>query len=322
VIRRGALAGAVPLLLLTTAAALGAGTSTGTLTLREGEGADAQALAYRWTGAPLQTGPAASRTAGLPFPIRNSDTRYIPATLESFAGPVPWPPSCAGFTSRPVEVLASIAEPRAILQVDGITLDLRRGRGYLRAELARTGADAFRFGEYPAPGLLRVETRGCVSTETGEPVPGEDGGAFLDVRTVRAAAVSGSDRFLGYFASDALARADVPLRRRGGAWRGTLRRAEADAGRFGPASESVLTIALRGTPAALHARCHLPPELYPGRRVRSRSAAVRLMRAAGFPRVRVGRNPTGRGIYRLPGITTSVLPCDFPWRVTAAVPLR
>jgi hypothetical protein len=320
VIRRAALAGAVPVLLLAAGAAAGAGTSTGTLTLREGEGADARTLAYRWTDVPLQTGPAASRAVGLQFPIRNSDTRYLQVTMESFAGPIPWPASCAGFTSRPVEVLASIADPRAILQIDGLTLDLRRGRGHLRAELARTGADAFRFGEYPAPGRLRVETRGCVTTDTGEPVPGEDGGPFLDVRTVRAAAVSGSDRFLGYFASDALARVDVSLRRRAGAWHGTLRRTEADAGRFGPASEAVLTIALRGTPAALHASCHLPPRLYPGRRVRSRSVAVRLMRAAGFPRARVGPNPTGRGIYRLPGVTTSVLPCGFPWRVTAPAP--
>jgi hypothetical protein len=36
----------------------------------------------------------------------------------------------------------------------------------------------------------------------------------------------------------------------------------------------------------------------------------------------VGRNPTSRGVYGLPGITTSVLPCWFPWRVTAVVPRR
>lgn len=194
--RRAALAAAVPAILATAATAEGAGSSTGTLTLREGEGADARSLAYRWTDAPLQTGPAASRAVGLPFPIRNSDTRE---------------------------------------------------------------------GEFPAPGLLRVETRGCVTTDTGEPVPRSRCG----VATAPGAAPSG--------------------------W-------GPDAGRFGPATEAVASVTLRGTPVGLHASCTVPPELYPARRVRSRPQAVRLMRRAGFPRARVGRaDPGGRGGLRPAG---------------------
>ncbi|HTI32209.1 MAG TPA: hypothetical protein VL422_00950 [Miltoncostaea sp.] len=320
--RRAALAAAVPMILAAAATAAGAGSSTGTLTLREGEGEGARSLAYRWTDAPLQTGPAASRAVGLPFPIRNSDTRYLQATLESFAGAVPLPASCAGFTSRPVEVLTSIGDPRAILQIEGVTLDLRRGRGSALVSLARTGADAFREGEFPAPGLLRVETRGCVTTDTGEPVPGDDGGPYLDVRDLRAAAVNG-ERLLGRFASMSIDDREIPLRRRDGGWRGTLRVAEADAGRFGPATEAVASVTLRGTPVGLHASCTVPPELYPARRVRSRAQAVRLMLRAGFPRARVGRaDPARRGVYGLRGITTSVLPCDLAVRVAVVVPPR
>ena len=83
------------------------------------------------------------------------------------------------------------------------------------------------------------------------------------------------------------------------------------------------SLALRGTPVALHASCTVPPELYPARRVRSRALAVRLMRRAGFPRARVARaEPTGRGIYGLRTLTTSVIPCDLAVRVSVVVPPR
>jgi hypothetical protein len=303
--------------------AAGAGTTTGTLTLREGEGADARALAYRWAGAPVLNGPAASRRLGLAFRIFNSDTRYIPVSLESATGPIPPAPGCAGFVSRPVGQAMAVGDGRALIQVDVEELDVRRGRGIAQIELARVGADPFTNGSFPAPGLVRVETRGCVDAQTGEPVPGDDGGPFADVRDIPAAATTGSERLLGDFASMSIGDRDIPLRRRGGAWRGALRVAQADAGRYGPATEAAVTVALRGTPVQLNARCRVPAELYPAHRVRSRAVAVRLMRRAGFPRARVARaDPGGRRAYGLRTITQPYLPCDFAARVTLGPPTR
>lgn len=308
-------------------AALGAGaTTSGTLSLVEGGAAAALELDYSWSGAPLLRGPAASRRVGATTRIRDSATRYAPVSLVRVAAPLgtapaPDPNTCDGFSRRPVEQSVSVGDRRALLQVEMVELDVLRRRGTAHVGLARTGDGALAVGEYTAPGLLRVDTRGCTDVETGAPVLGPDGGPYVHSEAVSALAVRPTlerDRLLGPWTAEALERVEIPLRRRDGAWRGSRRVSEPDAGSYGPATRSTLTIALRGTPASLVASCRIPRSLlWPSARVRSRAAALRLLRQAGFPRARYAGVRPGvaaglRGKYAVVGYDSGSLPCGFP----------
>lgn len=306
---------------LAVAAAPAAGaTTSGTLALEQGEPGSALALDYSWTGAPLLTGPAATRRLGTSIPIRSSAARYVPVTLTRVSSPpgVILPPSgCAGAGGQPVGQAIAVADPRALVDVEAVELDVLRRRGTARVGVARVGDGPIAVGEYPAPGLLSVETRGCADSG-GAPVPGPDGGSFHDLRTVRAQAVAGDERLLGPWAAEALERRDVPLRLRDGAWRGSLRVAEADAGRYGPATRARLTIALRGAPASLSAHCRIPRALlWPSATVRNGAAALRLLRRAGFRRARYAGARPGvaaglRGRYAVIDYGSASLPCGLP----------
>ena len=289
----------------------GAATSTGTLELTE----NAAVVSYAWQDAPLLGGPDAALTAGLPATaIRASDSRYLPVGLQSLSWPGPsGAGGCRSPWNLPGTIGQEIADRRAILSVDRVTLDVRRGRGTAYVQLASTGADAYAYGEFVATGLLRVTVDGCTDGSTGEPVPGDDGGAFRAVEDLRMFRVSGSDRVAGRFAPEMLDRDPVELRFGGGAWRGTLDLAHAADGPY-PATRARLGVALTGSPVDLHASCTLPRSLRgDGRPVRRAATARRLLRRAGFARpVRKGHRSSGR--IRLDVTSTATLPCDFPVR--------
>ena len=97
-------------------------------------------------------------------------------------------------------VRAEIADARALLQVESPDLKVLKGRGTVQIALARAGDGPYGGGDYPAPGLLREPSSGCV---------------------VRAVSASGFDLFLGR-RPQSLTRHAVRLRFSAGAWRGTL----------------------------------------------------------------------------------------------------
>jgi hypothetical protein len=216
----------------------------------------------------------------------------------------------------------AIADARALMQLEQVRLDVVRGRGTASVGLARIGDGALEVGEYPAPGRIAITTTGCTDAGTGEPVTGSDGGPFTAAEELRAMGVGG-DRFMGPWAAESLARQEVRLRLRAGAWEGTLARDEADAGRYGPATGVRLRIAVRGTPAELNAHCRVPGALmFPGLSVRSRARAVRMLRGAGFskPRFAGRRRVSGKGLrgrYAVKDASSSSLPCGFPIRFEA-----
>jgi hypothetical protein len=261
-------------------------TVSGTLDLAE----TGAAVGYDFAAAPLLEGPEASAAVGLAEPIRRSATRYAPVTLSRVTLP-PGGSLCGGSG-------AAIADARALLAIDQIDLDVRKGRGKVWGiGPARVGDGPYGGGDYPAPGLLREPSSGCL---------------------VRAVA-SGADRFLGDFAAESLQREPVKLRFEDGAWRGTGSVVN-EASDFGPATEARIAVALAGTPVELGAHCRVPSALtIPGTTVRTKRAARRLLRSAGFERVRFagprhGIVRSARGRYVV--LTTSaLLPCDTRVRV-------
>ena len=295
------------------APAHGAATSTGSLDLTQ----DTTSVAYAWQDAPLLTGPAAAQSAGLPATaIRASDSRYLPVGLRSLSWAGPF--GAGGCTSPwnvPGAMSAEIVDRRAILTVENVTLDVRRGRGSAFVRLASVGADALAYGEFVATGLLRVTVDGCTDGMTGEPWRGDDGAAFHAVEDLAMFRVSGSQRVAGRFAPDMLDRDPVPLRFSGGAWRGAADLADAASGPY-PATRARVGIALAGSPAELHAHCTFPRSLRgDGRAVRTARKARALLRRAGFTRlVRKGRGGGGRGRFWLQDVTSGTGSCDFPVR--------
>ena len=302
-----------------------AATSSGSLDLGEGTAPAATVIGYAWDGAPLLTGPAAATAVGLSgSAIRASDSRYVPVTLRSLARP-PGPfgsPGCNSSFRVPGSQSAEIVDRRALLSVDGISLNVLRGRGRADVRVAQVGADELAFGEFVATGVLRVTTDGCSDGETGEPVPGPDEGPFHEVRDLDMFRISGGDRVLGRFAPEMLDNVQVKLRLAGGVWRGALTLDDAGTTEYPsyPATSARLQIALSGTPVELHASCAVPPAMsWPGTSVRSRRAARALLRRAGFARpvyagVRRGVQRSMRGDHVVVDYTTSQLPCDMPLR--------
>jgi hypothetical protein len=300
-----------------------AATSTGTLALAEGAAPASMAVGYAWDASPLLTGPAAAVAVGLPAAaVRASGSRYVAVTLSTLTRPpgLLASPGCSTAYRVPGSQTAEIVDRRALLSVDGIALNVLRGRGRADVRLAQVGADALTFGEYVATGVLRVTTDGCADGETGEPVPGEDGGPFHEVRELAMFRISGEDRVLSRFAPETLDSVQVRLRRSGGVWRGAL--ALDDPGTTSyptyPATSAQLQIAFSGTPTDLHASCKVPPAMSaPGTSVRSRRAARALLRRAGFSRpvyagVRRGLLRGMRGDHVVVDYSTTQLPCDLP----------
>ncbi len=101
---------------------------------------------------------------------------------------------------------------RRLSAIDGIRLDVLRGRGTADVRLASVGAEELAFGEFVATGIIRVTTDGCTDGESSEPVPGEDGGPFHEVRELQMFRVSGGERVLGRFAPEMLDSQPVKLR--------------------------------------------------------------------------------------------------------------
>jgi hypothetical protein len=301
-------------------------TVSGTLELEGGTAPYAAGLAYSFERAPLLHGPDASGRVGLRFRIRDSDTHYAPITLVGLSAPfdaIPNPASCLGFVARPVAKSIAIADPRALLQVEGIRLDLLHGRGEAYASLARVGADELSMGSFAAPGTVRAMTDGCVSTETGEPVPGPDGAPYRDVTDLPAVVEYGSPRLLGPLGAEALGDTTLPLRLRDGAWRGSLA-VSAEGSRYGAAFHARIAVALRGTPVALNAFCTIPTRLYGGSGVLDRATALQTLRRAGFTRASyAGTFHSIRsslwGRHFVANATTSSLPCDLPLQLRRAV---
>ena len=268
------------------AAAQAAPTVSGSLDLAE-EGA---AVGYDFAGAPLLEGPEAAVAAGLGEPIRRSATRYAPMALTRVVLP-PGRSLCGGSG-------AEIADARALLQVESPDLKVLKGRGTVQIALARAGDGPYGGGDYPAPGLLREPSSGCV---------------------VRAVGASGVDLFLGPASPESLTRHAVRLRFSAGAWRGTLAWTE-PASDYGPATEARTTVALSGTPVELNAFCTVPSALrIPGTSVRKKGAARRLLERAGFERIRYAgvrrglvRGARGRYVV-LAG--SAVLPCGGKVRI-------
>jgi hypothetical protein len=121
---------------------------------------------------------------------------------------------------------------RRLSAIDGIRLDVLRGRGTADVRLASVGAEELAFGEFVATGIIRVTTDGCTDGESSEPVPGEDGGPFHEVRALQMFRVSGGERVLGRFAPEMLdSRSSsgwpVCLKARLAAWRRLARHARA-----------------------------------------------------------------------------------------------
>ena len=309
---------ALSALLLAAPACAHAATATGTLDLAEGGAPAPAALAYGWEGAPLLDGPAASARLGRPGLLLRNASWYAEISLRSvIPGPaLPSPPGCPGGWRRLGPQSVAIADPRALLRIDAPTLDVLRGRGTADIVLASAGGGPTSLGEYVATGTARVTTDGCWDAETGEPVPGDDGGPFRAVHDVPAAAVDGSDRLLSRFAPGMLETAPVTLRLRDGAWRGELALVEEEAPPY-PATSARLAIAITGTPVELGAHCTIPPRLRsPDAKVKSRRAALALLRRAGFARPRYAGKARGaaRGRYFVSS-TSSELPCSRSVRV-------
>jgi hypothetical protein len=110
--------------------------------------------------------------------------------------------------------------------------------------------------------------------------------------------------------------APVTLRLRDGAWRGELVLEEPAAPPY-PATSARLAIAVTGTPAELGAHCTIPPRLRSqDPKVKSRRAAMALLRRAGFARPRYAGTARGaaRGRYYVSS-TSSELPCSRNVRV-------
>lgn len=270
-------------------------------------------LSYGFDAAPLLSGPAASDRVGLDRPIRASASHYVPITLDAISADavsIPKPSDCSGFSQIPDRQSIEVADPRALLQIDEISLDVQRGRGEIHVSLANVGAGSLTSGDYVAPGLLRVTTDGC-HTDTGEPVLREDGSAYRDVRTVKAVSQY-ADSLLLRYAPESLEADTVALRRRSGAWRAAVTIKRSD-----PTTRARLTFALRGKPAALGASCRLPGALSgPRFAVRSRKRAVRLLRRAGFTRTRYAgvRRHVVRRLRNRYGVlrySSTVLPCGM-----------
>ena len=321
--KRALLCAAAGAVLASAGPAQGAATSGGTLDLGEGAASPSTTIGYAWDGAPLLTGPAASTWLGLPAPgVRMSDSRYVPVTLRSLARPpgLFGSPGCNESFRLPGGQTAEIIDRRALLSVDGIRLNVLRGRGSVDVRLALVGADELAFGEYVATGVIRVTTNACTDRATGDPVPGEDGGPFREVRDLRMFRVSGGERVLSRFAPEMLDRQPVKLRLSGGVWSGAL--ALDDPGTTSyptyPATSARLQVALSGTPVELNANCSVPGAMsWPGTSVRSRRAARALLRRAGFARpvyagMRRGLRRGMRGDYVVVDYGTSSLPCDLP----------
>lgn len=215
---------------------------------------------------------------------------------------------------------AEIVDRKALVSIDGIRLDVLRGRGTADVRPASVGADELAFGEFVATGVIRVTTDGCTDGETGEPVPGEDGGPFHEVRELQMFRISGGERVLGRFAPEMLDSQPVKLRLSGGVWRGSLALAHPGTTSYPtyPATSARLQVALSGTPVELHASCSIPEAMSsPGTTVRSQRAARALLRRAGFARpayagVRKGMGSNMQGDYVVVDYSTTSLPCNLP----------
>jgi hypothetical protein len=312
------------------AGALGAGSGdtrvTGTYELREGSAPQA-GLDYRFDS-PLLTGPEASARVGLtpalllhsPFGpgsyVVMSLERVIAApgtirewrpctelTARGACGAFTDPPHCRGPYNRPVAQAANVADPRALLRISSLDLNPLTRLGEVSVEPPQDESfstdpesDPYRDYEYQATGLVRVSTTGCENATTGEPVAGADGGPFAAVEDIPGVVANGGPGFLAAWGVKELGGDNVPLRLSGGEWRGSFELR--DPGNvFSGATETRVTLALRGTPVALGATCTVPRSLLYGR-TKPRAKAVRLLRRAGWAGVRLRardkRKPGGR----------------------------
>jgi hypothetical protein len=299
---------------------------TGTYELREGSAPQA-GLDYRFDS-PLLTGPEASERVGLtpalllygPFGVIGyavmSLDRVIaaPGTIREWRPCTPMeargscgaytdPPLCRGPYSRPVDQAAEVADPRALLGFSSLDLNPLTRRGGVSVELPMDESfstdpesDPFRDFEYQATGLVRVSTSGCENATTGEPVTAADGGPFAAVEDIPGVVSNGGPGFLAAWGVKEMSNERIPLRLSNGEWRGAVELR--DPGNvFSGATETRVTLALRGTPVALGADCTVPRALLYGRS-KPRAKAVRLIRRAGFAGVRLRardkRTPGGR----------------------------
>lgn len=299
---------------------------TGTYELREGSAPQA-GLDYRFDS-PLLTGPEASARVGLTPPLALygpfgmigyaemslERVHAAPGTIREWRPCTPMeargtcgvytdPGLCRGPYSRPVSQAAEVADPRALLGFRSLDLNPVTGRGEVSVELPqdetmRTDpeSDPYDYQERQATGLVRVLTNGCVNTTTGEPVTGQDGGPFAAVEDIPAVVANGGPGFLAAWGVSEFSSEQVPLRLTAGEWRGSFELRDPGNVFSGP-TETRVTLALRGTPVALHANCTVPRSLQYGR-TKSRRAAVRLIRRLGWAGVRLRprdtRKPGGR----------------------------
>ena len=187
-------------------------------------------------------------------------------------------------------------------------------------------------GEYVATGTARVHwTDGCWDAETGEPVPGDDGGPFRAVHDVPAAAVgrirSAPLPVRPRHASSAHLARDAPPARRRRAAAGQLSRLveDGEGARPTPATSAPAAIAITGTPVELRGSTLHDPAAprTPDAKVKSRRAALALLRRAGFARPRYAGKARGaaRGARYYVSSTSSELPCSRSVRVKRG-PLR
>jgi hypothetical protein len=288
---------------------------TGTYVLREGSAPQA-GLYYRFDS-PLLTGPEASArvdlTPALALHSPFGPGRYAVMSLERVVaapgtirewrpcteleargscGVFTDPPGCRGPYSRPLVQAAGVADPRALLRFSSPALNPLTRRGHVDVEFPQDesfssdpGSDPYRDYEYQATGLVRVSTSGCVNAATGEPVPAPGGGPFTATEEIPGVVANGGPGFLASWGVSAMSAESISLRLRAGEWRGSLQLS--DPGNvFSGATETSVTLAMRGTPVALGASCTVPRSLLYGR-TKPRAKAVRLIRRAGWAGVRL-----------------------------------
>ena len=288
---------------------------TGTYELREGSAPQA-GLDYRFDS-PLLTGPEASARVGLtPALLLNPPlgrSSYAVMSLErvlASAGRIrEWkpcteltargscgvftdPPLCQGPYERPVGQAAAVADPRALLRIRSLDLNPLTRRGEVRVDLPQDESfstnpesDPYRDFEFQATGLVRVSTNGCVNAETGEPISGADGGPFTANADIAGVVANGGPGFIAGWGVDEVSDESISLKLRRGEWRGSFELR--DPGNvFSGATETRVTLALRGTPIALRAYCTVPRALVYGH-TKPRGKAVRLIRRAGWAGVRL-----------------------------------
>ena len=297
---------------------------SGSYVVREGV-APTAGLDYAFDG-PLLTGPDASARLDVrpPLPLHPEfgATSYVPMQITSIlaaphvvrewrpctplvargsCGLFTDPPGCSGPLRRPTDQSVEASDPRALLRLRSLDLDVLGRRGEVEVSLPvdedyshDPASDPYLDFEFQATGLLRVTTTACRNDVTGEPELAADGSPFREVAEVPAVVANGGAGFVAGWGVKELDDERVELRLSDGVWRGSFRLADAG-NAFSGATETRVTIALEGTPIALRAACWLPRALASGRAKR-RAAVVRSIRRAGWAGVRIrarDRRPRG-----------------------------